>query len=283
MKNYLNNAPLLKNSILRTMDSENNLKKLAIYYGWPYAVRDLSEEPSSLEHAVRVFSQFDLIVLGAGLESPEHGDHKNTKYIVEKLSGRGVQGYIHLGRTKDYRCFSDDELVEKLTKWRSMGVNGVLVDLIGPNYNASLERVAGVARAAHDIGLYITYNSEFGAVDEGWFKERIMPSARAGDLVLLEKFGTSWESEFYPMPERLPQQMADLQNRGIAIIGVSTYDAEKVSITTQEGMEILMKRFLHYRAEAIRLNLDGYQFTNGLYSASGPEANILVDFDALVT
>lgn len=263
------------------MDSENNLRKLAIYYAWPSCVRGLSEDKTSIDLAVQRFSPFDIIILGEGLESPKHGDHNNTKYIVERLPRKEVQGYIHLSPYEQYHPFSDEELEEKLERWKSMGMKGVLFDLINPRYNTTVERIAKIAKAAHDIKLHVTYNSEFDAVGEGWLKERITPVARAGDLILLEKFGTSWEEESYVLPETLPQPMLDLKSIGVAIVGVSTYDAEQVSVMNEQGRKILMERFLKYRAEAKRLGLDGYQFTNGLYSASGLEANILVDFDAL--
>lgn len=263
-----------------------NLRKLAIYYGWPSAVRGLSDDITSIDQAIKIFSQFDIIVFGRGIEmpydpnGPEHADKKNTEYIARHLSGKEVQGYVYLSDCIDFPAVPDDELVERLEKWKEMGMSGVFFDLVHPEYGASLERIARITDAAHNKGLHVTFNTNFGAVGD-WLEERITRNAREGDFVLIEPFGTSWQKESYALPDRLPQEMAELQSMGVGLLGVSTYDTEQITVKTVEGRKVLIKRFLHYKREAERLSLDGYQFTGGVYSAYGAEANLLVDFNAL--
>jgi hypothetical protein len=256
------------------------MKKLAIYYGWPSLVRGSNNESAgSLDDAINRFLRFDIVILGAGLESPNHADHSKTKQIINALkeNNKEAHGYIHLAVSNDYQCFSEDELEDTLLKWKEMGMNGVFYDLMDPAYNASMKRVERIVKFAHTIGLGIFYNTNF---DSDWLDKRVIPFAQKADIVLIEPFGTSWEKLSYTLPERLPPQFKKLQAKGVPITGVSTYNSDQLSTATQSEIEIMMSRFLHYSKKAEELGLAAYQFTNGVYSSYGKDANVLFDFNS---
>src|SRR5947208_399006 len=83
-------------------------QRVAIYYGYPSLVNGADED---LSRAVAVFSAYDVIVLGDGLEFDTAGadtagpeEHQFTRQLIEKLHlmpRRGfVYGYVDLGRTQ---------------------------------------------------------------------------------------------------------------------------------------------------------------------------------------
>jgi hypothetical protein len=271
-----------------TTEDEYKLKKLAIYYGWPSAVHDLGEGGSGVDHAVQVFSQYDTIILGRDVELPTHGDYTNLQDIIAKLPNKEIQGYTFFSPLPDYRPISDNEREQRIEYMKKLGMSGVLFDQVDPGFKSSVESIEKAAEAAHGRKMHVTYVANFYATN-GWLEERITPFAKEGDQLLIEPFGTSWAQDSYPIPKELHPSMLKLRDRGVKIIGVSTYNigippskTQVLSVLEPKEREILMQRFLKYRQEAQRLKLDAWQFTNGWYSASGKEANLLVNFDALV-
>jgi hypothetical protein len=271
----------------QTSGDPYTLKKLAIYYGWPSAAHGLEEGPLGADHAIQVFSQFDAIILGGGVESPKHGDYDNVKHIVSSLQKKEIQGYVYFSTLKEYNPLSESELVQRVNNMDAIGMSGVIFDQLHPNYKSSVKRIKKTAEAAHDRKMHVTYNTDFSAAGN-WLEERISPYAKEGDLVLVEPFGTSWLQDACLIPEELHPSFLKLRDKGVKIIGVSTYNVgiepsktEVLTILEPKDRDVLLKRFLKCRQDAQRLKLDDWQFTNGLYSASGKEANLLVNYDAL--
>lgn len=95
-------------------------KYLAIYYGWPSLVEN---SQGDLVKASNWFGQFDLIVFGDGIWKPTHGDHLNTKTIVQNLIGHNkkVFGYVDLGvKTQN---LNETQMQEAVNGWLEMGAN----------------------------------------------------------------------------------------------------------------------------------------------------------------
>lgn len=117
-------------------------KKLAIYYGWPSAVNATFTVPG----AISVFQDYDLVVLGAGLENPSHGDHANTVDIIAGLPGTTkVFGYIDSEASNSTNWLAID-------RWVDMGVAGIFCDKFGYDYNVDRNRQNVLVEYTHYKG-----------------------------------------------------------------------------------------------------------------------------------
>ena len=139
-------------------------QRVAIYYGYPSLVNGADED---LSRAVAVFSAYDVIVLGDGLEFDTAGadtagpeEHQFTRQLIEKLHlmpRRGfVYGYVDLGRTQR---LSLDEIDSRIERWARMGAQGVFFDEAGYDFGVTRKRQNAAIAAAHARRL--------GAIDAG--------------------------------------------------------------------------------------------------------------------
>jgi hypothetical protein len=163
-------------------------------------------------------------------------------------------------------------------KWKEMGMKGVLYDLMSPAYHASTGRIERIVNFAHSIGLGIVYNTSF---ESNWLEERVFPYAQAYDRILIEPFGTSWKKASYTHQKKMPHDLKILQSKGVEIAGVSTYNSDQISTATKKEIDVLISRFVFYQKKAEAFGFDAYQFTNGEYSATGKDQNVLIDFNSL--
>lgn len=105
-------------------------KKLAIYYSWPSSVNGTY----TVAGAINVFKDYELLVLGAGLEDPSHGDHINTKDIIKGLStNTKVYGYIDA-------TLALADIQTKIDKWATVGIYGIFCDQFGYDYGLTRTR-----------------------------------------------------------------------------------------------------------------------------------------------
>jgi hypothetical protein len=162
---------------------------LAIYYGWPSAF----DGAGSVEEAAAKLARYDAVVLGSGLQQPDHGDHQGTLQIISRLTARAeVFGYIPLGKATG---LSADQIVEQIDAWRAMGVTGIFFDEAGYDFGNTRQRQNDALEAAHGRGLAVFANSfdpddifdprPSSSVNPGGRRTRL----RRGDLYLYESFG----------------------------------------------------------------------------------------------
>lgn len=113
------------------MTTINEPQKLAIYYGWPSAVNGAG---GVVNTAVQTFKEYDLVVFGAGLEDPSHGDHANTTAIINHvdMANTKVFGYIDA-------VLPLNDVQGKIDAWHAMGVCGIFLDQFG--YDFGVDRV----------------------------------------------------------------------------------------------------------------------------------------------
>ena len=179
--------------------------RLAIYYGYPSLVNGAR---GALVHAVAVFSDYDVIVLGDGLEfgasQPGHGagheDHAFTERLIRALQltprHPDVYGYVDLGRTQQLRI---GEIAERIDLWSRMGAGGVFLDEAGYDFGVTRERQNAAITAAHARGLRALLNAFrpndlFSAARTplneagGGNPTGLAPVISAEDAVLLESF-----------------------------------------------------------------------------------------------
>jgi len=235
------------------------LKDFAIYYAWPSCANGSAGD---IVKASKLYSRFDCIVFGAGIEIPidhkteAHPDKKNTIAIIQNLKGRTTTfGYVNLG----FRGLSpgrDDQSREELTNriqaWYEMGVDGIFFDESSPNYNVDYERLDHVLQDCRKKGISVFINSDF----PGWL--RLSGLLKKGDYVLKEPFafseGKPWEAINHYKDWK--------DDPGIRVIGVATCDTLNTDVANQVRRDT--------RDAAIREKLYGYVVTAPEYGVKAP-------------
>ena len=68
---------------------------LLIYYGWPSVING----STTVAGAAAELGRYDLVVLGDGVDKPEHPDHAKTRQILRHPAAAGTTffGYVDLG------------------------------------------------------------------------------------------------------------------------------------------------------------------------------------------
>jgi len=177
--------------------------RLSIYYGYPSLVNGAA---GNLERALAAFSEFDVIVLGDGLQRPSttsapgHPDHAFTRRLIASLkrTARAPQvfGYVDLGNSQRLPM---TEIVLRLGQWRDMGAAGVFFDEAGYDYGVRRERQNDAVLAARAVGLRVFLNAYrpddvFAATPVplnaagGGNPNGVAPMVGATDVYLLESF-----------------------------------------------------------------------------------------------
>ena len=194
----------------------STLARLAIYYGYPSLVNGANGD---LEKAARVFSAYDVVVLGDGLEFPDQqsgryppGDaeeHQKTLGVIAAVRdlspGTRFYGYVCLGEIPNPKgeqiSLTPGQLEERVRLWKRMGVAGIFLDEAGYDFAVVTRKRQNMAvRIIHELGLSAFLNAYFldhlfsledklpyanGAAKN---PERLPPLLDRRDLFLLESF-----------------------------------------------------------------------------------------------
>ena len=193
--------------------------RLAIYYGYPSLANGANGD---VEKAARVFSAYDVVILGDGLEFPDKesgrhppGDpeeHQKTLRIIaavrDRSPGTRFYGYVCLGEIPSPRgekiSLTPEQLEERARLWKHMGVAGIFLDEAGYDFTAVTRKRQNTAvRIIHELGLSAFLNAYF--LDHLFSLEDTLPYANGTaknpehlpplldqrDLFLLESFQVS--------------------------------------------------------------------------------------------
>jgi len=149
-----------------------------------------------LEKAADIFSSYDIVVFGDGLQY-EHPDHENTATLIGKLEDTAVYGYIPIGVTNlpaSQQALSIPEIKGRVLAWGAMGVAGIFLDQAGYDFGVARERQNAVVEFVHGQGLSVFINA--------WNPDDVFSTAThsthnptgeaplldEGDIYLLESF-----------------------------------------------------------------------------------------------
>lgn len=167
-------------------------QKLAIYYGWPSSVN----ATYTVAGAAGVFGDYDLVVLGAGLEKTSHGDHDNTQDIIDHadMADTKVFGYVDANES------SLTVIEGAVDDWHAMGVDGIFVDQFGYDYgnvdrarqNAVVDHVHGKTAPALDafVNAWVIGDALGNAVHQTKNPSGTAHELEPTDWYLLESFAT---------------------------------------------------------------------------------------------
>jgi len=227
-------------------------ERLAIYYGYPSLVNG---SQGDVEKASSVFSTYDVVVLGDGIEFPDQradrhpgGDPEEHQKAVQIIAavhrrnpGTRFFGYICLGempsQKREKAVLSLEELEERTRLWKQMGVAGIFVDEAGYDFSVVTRKRQNLAVALiHRLGLSAFMNAYFlehlFSVEEnlpyanGSDKnpEHLPPLLDGRDLFLLESFQVkngTYESTA-AWKTRLSQAIAYRHRHGVHLFSTTT-------------------------------------------------------------
>ena len=125
---------------------------LAIYYGWPSSVNLTYTVPLAID----VFNDYDIVVFGSGLEDSSHGDHQNTKDIIDG-SIASIYGYVDA-------ALSQNDIEAKVDAWKVMGGTtktcaGIFFDQFGFDFGLTRTRQNNMVDYVHSQGLPVFVNA----------------------------------------------------------------------------------------------------------------------------
>jgi hypothetical protein len=130
-------------------------KSLLIFYGWPSTINGVNRDiPKAVSH----FNQYDIVVIGGGLESPKHMDHNQTRQIIKNAKSK-FYGYVPLGNRQQDMRLSDKEIADRIALLKGMGAKGVLLDEFGFDFGVDRDRQNKAVIAAHGKGLKVIANA----------------------------------------------------------------------------------------------------------------------------
>jgi hypothetical protein len=222
-------------------------KTLLIYYGYPSQINNAG----TLDEAATELGRYDYLVLGDGLELPTHEDHQKTAAILKTkaLLKSTVFGYIYLGVNHDNQsvpALTMQEIRERISLWRDMGVGGIFLDEFGFDYGFDSQqtrlRQNEAVDAAHALKLPVIANAwalddAFGAVDE---MESVLPPHHLtkGDFYLYESH--QWKEGKYETRDNWRVKAEKLEK----------YSLESgfkiMSVTTELAGNPYQERAFHY-------------------------------------
>lgn len=226
-------------------------KALCIYYGIPSMING----STTISSAITQFSQFDLIVLGNGLEASAHPDHSNTISIINGLSGKKIYGYISVNG------LSESQFRAKVEKWKTMNVTGIFLDefdIISRSIQNSY------IQYVHSRYLSCFANGSAYAVLGGTDPATELT---AGDYFLLESYlishGSYTGAGAYKSDGDLAYKMMRTKKIGIAAVSSVADNSIYLSPTSNTSND-----FKYAWCGVAMYNFDAFQFTEGNYSAT---------------
>lgn len=109
-------------------------KNLLVYYGWLNSFNSATHGWNN-ENVALEMAQYDIIVLGDGIQQTSHSDWSNTSVIVPRIKALNpsceIYGYVTTNQT-------DSNWKTKVGEWETnLGVHGIFMDESGYDYGSS--------------------------------------------------------------------------------------------------------------------------------------------------
>jgi hypothetical protein len=181
--------------LISILPAKKKLRKLNIFYGWPSAINGATD----LDQAASVFSQFDDVVLGDGLQEATHGDHLNTISIITKARILNPQikffGYIPMGyHSWDIpSSLSLVQITAATTKWLAMGIDGMFCDEMGMDYKFPADTDANWRTRQKSI-LDHLHSNNLKTIINAWDPDDIFTKESSNPLSISNRDGFLVES-----------------------------------------------------------------------------------------
>ncbi|MBT8466619.1 MAG: hypothetical protein KJO57_18230 [Deltaproteobacteria bacterium] len=205
-------------------------KQLLVYRGRPSAINGAT----SLAAAIAELAQYEIVILGDGLQDPAHPDHADTVQIAAALrdAGSTVFGTVPVGVSTGNLPL--DEIRQRLDDWNDTNVRGVLLDQFGYEFLTTRDRQNAIVDHAHSQSLLVAVSAEDPAdafddgIDPSFNPDGEPTRLRSFDFYLWEghqfrqgafEAGAAWRSK--------ANALAWLQSSvGFKILSVTTTDVD---------------------------------------------------------
>lgn len=254
--------------------------RLAIYYGFPSLI---NRSNSNLTQAIAAFANYDLIVLGDGVEfndiQPQRkppgvgtAEHKLARRLIKQLqrSRRNTRifGYIDLGNSQNLTL---KELKNRVQLWANMGVKGIFLDEAGYDYGVTRARQNAIISFIHELNLSAFVN---GFNPDDLFSDRAVPLNNLGggnpegeptelnraDIYLLESFQIRMgEYDEGELNDRIRRALSYREQFGTRIFGVTT---------SQIGQSFEQAKFDYAWWGSLMWGLDGFGWGEPSFSSA---------------
>lgn len=213
---------------------------LLVFHGWPSRI-NAAVAPAA---AAVDYSRYEFVVLGGGVELPEHPDHARTAAVLADpvMADTIVFGYVNLGVTNGMLTL--EEVRRRVDLWKALGVDGVQLDAFGYDWEVTRARQNAAVGYVHSLGMPVMAN--------GWLPADVFDSAvvpvynpngvgtllGAGDYYMFESYwirqgvapspgaASGWTPEYYQ--EKVDRLAAYRAQLGFSIVSVTTNDPADV-------------------------------------------------------
>src|SRR5207249_2405087 len=104
-----------------------------VYYGWLNSFNSATNGWNN-ENVAQDLKDYDILVLGDGIQDPAHGDFANTQVILArvKVLNPNILLFGYDSKAQTLSVFQT-----KATQWNSLGVNGIFMDEAGYDFGSS--------------------------------------------------------------------------------------------------------------------------------------------------
>jgi len=176
---------------------------MLIYYGWLNSFNSATNQWNN-EKVAQDMAKYDLLVLGAGLQDPTHGDYANTQIILARIKALNpdvkIFGYVTIKETLA-------NFQTKVGQWNALAVQGIFLDEAGYDYgtnradfNVRVNYVHG--RSSSKLCFVNAWNEDHivGTVEDvsypnaTWNPSLIASKLKASDWYLLESFAVNTDA-----------------------------------------------------------------------------------------
>ncbi len=264
------------------------LKRVLVYYGWLSAINGLFD----VEAAAEKFSNYDIVIIGDGLEHPAHPDYANTTAIIAATKTINVVtkffGYIPVGQLSPSKL-DISTMQDYADEWVVTGADGIFLDEFGYDYhvsrslqnqivsyckNLNLPVIVNAWSQEHVFGKEAYVDGDFHANDSGE-----IPVLNQDDFILFESLFTYNEegTQKFATGNRIFEAVKYLQFNREEYSNKTYYDQYKVRPlavdTIDKSLEDKNRLFAIGYYSSYMLNFVGYGASSPNYGASDPDIN----------
>jgi len=240
-------------------------KKLAIYYSYPSLVNGAS---GNISTAVDVFSQYDLLVFGDGLQDPSHPDYSNTVAIVNHagMTNTTIFGYIDSTLTLD-------AIQGKIDQWYVAGVKGIFLDKFGYDFGLTRQKQREITWCVQNkgSGLKVFVNAwnpddVFSPTTNASNPSGLPTRLGSNDWYLAESFAVI--NGAYDDNDTDSNGIKDFQDKAVKMKNYNTTYGTKMAAIATLGSATFTQNLADYSYFSAVLNgLDAWGFGEEFFSA----------------
>jgi hypothetical protein len=262
-------------------------KDLLIFYGWPScfnsAINGWDKWKVSMDMA-----RYELIVFGAGIEDPNHGDHNNTQNIIDYIKSinpnTNIFGYVTSNQ-------SYNDFKSKVDKWSNMGIHGIFMDESGYDFGKTREEFNDRVDYVHTVDLiafanawntdHILGTSDDASYPNSSFNSNLDESnLTVNDWILMESFPINTAAFTSSTPDGYESKV-EWASRGLKLLSLrSTYGVNFAgSCVIQDDHTNEQELFDFGFISALMWSLGAFGSSDHYYGASSSKGKYLTRLD----